>query len=131
MALMARQVTGRGQFIDAALYECAFNFMEPWVPAFEKTGHVANRTGSRLPGSNPNNLYPTGDGSFILITAMADSLFKRLAGVMEQPELADDPLLMISLASGPVAATHGPAGISVASRRLMVILGSAVSLAVI
>ena len=98
MALMARQATGRGQFIDAALYECAFNFMEPWVPAFEKTGHVANRTGSRLPGSNPNNLYPTGDGSFILITAMADSLFKRLAGVMEQPELADDPRFAKALA---------------------------------
>ncbi len=98
MALMARSATGRGQFIDAALYECAFNFMEPWVPAFEKTGHVANRTGSRLPGSNPNNLYPTGDGSFILITAMADSLFKRLAGVMDQPELADDPRFAKALA---------------------------------
>lgn len=98
MALMARSMTGRGQFIDAALYECAFNFMEPWVPAFEKTGHVANRTGSRLPGSNPNNLYPTGDGSFILITAMADSLFRRLAQVMEQPALATDPRFAKALA---------------------------------
>ena len=98
MALMARNLTGRGQFIDAALYECAFNFMEPWVPAFEKTGHVANRTGSRLPGSNPNNLYPTGDGSFILITAMADSLFRRLAEVMEQPALASDPRFAKALA---------------------------------
>lgn len=98
MALMARNVTGRGQFIDAALYECAFNFMEPWVPAFEKTGHIANRTGSQLPGSNPNNLYPTGDDSFILITAMADSLFRRLAGAMEKPELADDPRFAKALA---------------------------------
>jgi crotonobetainyl-CoA:carnitine CoA-transferase CaiB-like acyl-CoA transferase len=98
MALMARSMTGCGQFIDAALYECAFNFMEPWVPAFEKTGHVANRTGSRLPGSNPNNLYPTGDGSFILITAMADSLFRRLAQVMEQPALATDPRFARALA---------------------------------
>jgi crotonobetainyl-CoA:carnitine CoA-transferase CaiB-like acyl-CoA transferase len=98
MALMARNMTGRGQFIDAALYECAFNFMEPWVPAFEKTGHIANRTGSRLPGSNPNNLYPTGDGSFILINAMADSLFRRLAGVMEQPALATDPRFSKALA---------------------------------
>jgi crotonobetainyl-CoA:carnitine CoA-transferase CaiB-like acyl-CoA transferase len=98
MALMARSMTGRGQFIDAALYECAFNFMEPWVPAFEKTGHVANRTGSRLPGSNPNNLYPTGDGSFILITAMADSLFRRLAEAMEQPALATDPRFAKALA---------------------------------
>jgi hypothetical protein len=36
MALMARGATGRGQCIDAALYECAFNFMEPWIPAYEK-----------------------------------------------------------------------------------------------
>jgi crotonobetainyl-CoA:carnitine CoA-transferase CaiB-like acyl-CoA transferase len=98
MAIMARNVTGRGQFIDAALYECAFNFMEPWIPAFEKAGHIANRTGSRLPGSNPNNLYPTRDGSFILITAMADSLFRRLAQVMEQPGLAEDPRFAKALA---------------------------------
>lgn len=105
MALMARNVTGRGQFIDAALYECAFNFMEPWVPAFEKTGHVANRTGSRLPGSNPNNLYPTGDDSFILITAMADSLFRRLAEAMEQPTLAIDPRFSKALARNQNADT--------------------------
>ena len=90
MALMARGATGRGQYIDAALYECAFNFMEPWIPAYEKLGHVANRTGSRLAESTPNNLYPTGDGDFIHITAMADSLFRRLARAMSQPELAED-----------------------------------------
>jgi crotonobetainyl-CoA:carnitine CoA-transferase CaiB-like acyl-CoA transferase len=91
MALMARGTTGRGQYVDAALYECAFNFMEPWIPAYEKLGHVANRTGSRLAESTPNNLYPTGDGDFIHITAMADSLFRRLAEAMGRPELADDP----------------------------------------
>src|SRR5262245_30151458 len=91
MALMARGVTGRGQYIDAALYECAFNFMEPWIPAYEKLGHVANRTGSRLAESTPNNLYPTGDGDFIHITAMADSLFRRLAEVIGRPELGEDP----------------------------------------
>ena len=90
MALMARSSTGRGQYVDAALYECAFNFMEPWIPAYEKLGHVANRTGSRLAESTPNNLYPTGDGDFIHITAMADSLFRRLAEAMHRPELAED-----------------------------------------
>jgi crotonobetainyl-CoA:carnitine CoA-transferase CaiB-like acyl-CoA transferase len=90
MALMARGTTGRGQYVDAALYECAFNFMEPWIPAYEKLGHVANRTGSRLAESTPNNLYPTGDGDFIHITAMADTLFRRLAKAMGRPELAED-----------------------------------------
>ena len=90
MALMARGSTGRGQYIDAALYECAFNFMEPWIPAYEKLGHIANRTGSRLAESTPNNLYPPSDGEFIHITAMADSLFRRLANAMGQPELGED-----------------------------------------
>lgn len=91
MALMAREKTGRGQVIDAALYESAFNFMEVWIGAFHKTGFVPDRTGSRLIGSTPNNLYPTADGSYIHITAMAESLFRRLCGAMGRPELADDP----------------------------------------
>jgi crotonobetainyl-CoA:carnitine CoA-transferase CaiB-like acyl-CoA transferase len=91
MALLARGKTGRGQYIDAALYECAFSFMEPWIPAFEKLGHIANRTGSRLPESTPNNLYPTGDENFIHITAMGNAVFQRLAQAMGQPELATDP----------------------------------------
>jgi crotonobetainyl-CoA:carnitine CoA-transferase CaiB-like acyl-CoA transferase len=90
MALMAREKTGRGQMIDAALYESAFNFMEVWIGAYQKTGFVPNRTGSRLIGSTPNNLYPTADGTYIHITAMADSLFRRLCGAMGQPALADD-----------------------------------------
>ena len=90
MALMAREHTGRGQMIDAALYESAFNFMEAWIPAYDKTGFVPSRTGPRLIGSTPNNLYPTADGSYIHITAMADNVFRRLSVAMEQPELATD-----------------------------------------
>ncbi|NUZ04694.1 CaiB/BaiF CoA transferase family protein [Piscinibacter koreensis] len=91
LALLARARTGRGQYIDAALYESAFSFMEPWIPAYQKLGHVATRTGSRLPESTPNNLYPTGDDSFIHITAMGDAVFRRLVGTMGRPELASDP----------------------------------------
>ncbi|MFC2176780.1 CaiB/BaiF CoA transferase family protein [Actinomycetota bacterium] len=55
LALLGREKTGRGQVIDAALYESAFSFMEPWIPAFEKLGHIAGRSGSWLPESTPNN----------------------------------------------------------------------------
>jgi crotonobetainyl-CoA:carnitine CoA-transferase CaiB-like acyl-CoA transferase len=91
LALLARGKSGRGQYIDSALYECAFSFMEPHIPAFEKLGLVANRSGSRLPDSTPNNLYVTRDKQFIHITAMGDAVFQRLAKCMGQPELADDP----------------------------------------
>jgi len=98
MALLSCLRTQRGQFIDAALYECAFSFMEPWIPAYEKLGHVASRTGSRLPDSTPNNLYPAADGGFIHITAMADSVFRRLAVAMGSPALASDPRFATAVA---------------------------------
>lgn len=91
MALLARGKTGKGQYIDSALYECAFSFMEPHIPAFEKLGSVATRAGSRLPDSTPNNLYVSKDGQFIHITAMGDAVFKRLAACMGEPQLFDDP----------------------------------------
>ena len=90
MALQARSVTGRGQCIDSALYECAFSMIEPHVPVFGALGIVAGREGSRLPGSAPNNLYATRDGRHVHITAMANSVFERLVQVMGKPELATD-----------------------------------------
>jgi len=98
MALLARGRTGVGQCVDAALYECAFSFMEPHIPAFEKLGVVAGRTGSRLPDSTPNNLYASAEGEFIHITAMGDAVFKRLTQAMRQPALADDPRFSSGLA---------------------------------
>jgi crotonobetainyl-CoA:carnitine CoA-transferase CaiB-like acyl-CoA transferase len=90
MALFSRTGTGRGQVVDAALYEGAFSFMEPHVPAFAALGAVPTRTGSRLPNSTPNNLYPTADGDFIHITAGNDATFERLAVCMDAPHLARD-----------------------------------------
>jgi crotonobetainyl-CoA:carnitine CoA-transferase CaiB-like acyl-CoA transferase len=91
MALLVREKTGAGQFIDATLFESAFSFMEVSVPTYDKTGEVATRAGTRLPGSAPNNLYPTRDCRYIHIAALADQVYRRLAAVMGQPELGTDP----------------------------------------
>jgi crotonobetainyl-CoA:carnitine CoA-transferase CaiB-like acyl-CoA transferase len=92
MALFARQRTGKGQVIDAALYESAFSLIEPHVPAYDKLGIIANRAGARLPDSAPNNTYTSRDGRYIHITAMGDAVFARLAKAIGRPELATDPL---------------------------------------
>lgn len=91
MALHARDKTGEGQVVDTALVDSAFSFMESSVPQFEKTGAVEMRAGSRLPNSSPNSLYPTKDGSYIHIAALADSVFRRLAAAMGNPGLGSDP----------------------------------------
>jgi crotonobetainyl-CoA:carnitine CoA-transferase CaiB-like acyl-CoA transferase len=90
VALLEREKSGVGQVIDAALSECAFSLMEPHIPAYDKLGIVAERSGSRLPGAAPNNLYETADNQFIHIAAFGDSIFKRLCQAMDDPALCLD-----------------------------------------
>lgn len=90
LALKHRDQTGKGQVVDAALYESAFSFMEPHITAFSSLGKIAKRCGSRLPNSTPNNIYPTRDSRWLLIAAPAQSTFRRLIEVMEMPDLLQD-----------------------------------------
>lgn len=91
MAMLDRHRTGQGQVIDAALYEAAFSFMEPHIPAFQQLGLIARRTGPRLPDHTPNSLYTSSEGRYIHITAGSQPVFKRLVQAMGQPELLEDP----------------------------------------
>jgi len=89
-ALNERHRSGRGQEVDVAIYEAVAALMESSMVDFEVGGHLRTRTGSVLPGVAPSNVYPTADGSSIIIAANADAVFRRLCAAMGTPELADD-----------------------------------------
>ncbi len=91
MALHSRRTTGRGQIVDAAIYESVLAMMENMVTEYDITGYVRERSGSILPGIAPSNVYPTADGDMILIGGNGDNVFERLTKVMGKPELAADP----------------------------------------
>lgn len=89
MALEHRHRTGRGQVVDAAIYEAVLAMLESTVPEYTEAGFVRERTGSILPKVSPSNVYPTRDAG-ILIAANQDSVWRRLAQAMERADLADD-----------------------------------------
>ncbi|MCK9513472.1 MAG: CoA transferase [Pigmentiphaga sp.] len=91
MALFVRQRTGKGQVVDAALYETAFSMMEGLVPAYQKLGKVPFRNGPNLQAFAPNSLYPTADDSYVLIAANNKATYERLVAVMRQPHMLTDP----------------------------------------
>lgn len=91
MALHERESSGRGQVVDTALYEAAFSLIEPHVPAYSALGEVPTRAGPLLPGSAPNNLYPSADGGWVQITAISPSTFAALARLMQRDDLLNDP----------------------------------------
>lgn len=99
MALHARERTGRGQVVDAAIYESVFALMESLVTEYEQTGYVRERSGPILPNVAPANVYPTKDGPY-LISANQDTVFRRLAEAMGQPELAEDERFATHAARG-------------------------------
>ena len=100
MALHARHRTGRGQVVDSAIYEAVLTMMESLVTEYDKAGYIRERTGSILPRVAPSNVYPTADGSGILIAANQDTVFARLAAAMGRPELAGDPRFATHTARG-------------------------------
>ena len=90
-ALHYREVTGFGQVVDSAIYEAVLNMMESLVTEYDKSGYIRERTGAILPNIAPSNVYPTLDGSMVLIGANQDGVFARLARAMGEPELATRP----------------------------------------
>ncbi|MEY3905722.1 MAG: hypothetical protein RIR59_545, partial [Pseudomonadota bacterium] len=98
-ALHVRDRTGKGQVVDAALYESVLQVMESLVPEYDLMGIIRERSGSILPGIAPSNVYACKDGEY-MIGANKDSLWKRLASAMGRPELGDDPRYATHLARG-------------------------------
>lgn len=78
IAVHARKSTGKGQVVDAAIYESVMAFMEGLIPEYALAGHTRGRTGAILPKVAPSSAYPCRDG-MVIIGANQDTLFERLA----------------------------------------------------
>lgn len=90
-ALHERHRSGRGQIVDASIYESVLAVMESLVPDWSLGGVQRERSGAILPKIAPSNVYPTRDGVWMIIAANQDTVFRRLAGAMGAPDLAEDP----------------------------------------
>jgi len=93
IALYERDIgkSGRGQWVDLALYESVFRLMEHTVAGYDRLGLVREREGNRLKNSAPLDNWETRDGYFVSIVAAGDGLFPRLARAMGRADLVQDP----------------------------------------
>ncbi|QMU23017.1 CaiB/BaiF CoA transferase family protein [Gordonia rubripertincta] len=89
-ALYRRTVTGKGQVVDTSLIESCVAVQESAIADYDAGGVVRGPSGTRLEGIAPSNLYPTSDGTHVIIAANQDSVFARLCQAMGRPELATD-----------------------------------------
>lgn len=99
-ALYRRSVTGEGQVVDAALTEACLAVQESTIPDYDVGGVVRGPSGTRLEGIAPSNIYRSADGSWVVIAANQDTVFRRLCSAMGQPELATDDRFVDHVARG-------------------------------
>ena len=82
--------SGRGQVIDVSILESCFALLEDIAPEYDRLGLVRAPSGTSLKGIAPSNLYRSRDGTWVVIAANRDNVFRRLCEAMGRPELADD-----------------------------------------
>lgn len=89
-ALMHRERTGEGQYIDIALLDSSVGMVSHIMQDYLISGVAPPRFGNGGNGGGPADVIRCKDG-IMYISAGGDEHWRRLAHLMEQPELVDDP----------------------------------------
>ena len=90
MAVIERQRSGRGQYLDMTLYDSAVALMHPHVSNYYLSGKVPGLTGNAHPNLSPYDKFRTRTTE-IFVAAGNNRAFSRLCIELGVPELAEDP----------------------------------------
>lgn len=89
LALHERTASGRGQFVDAALFDCGVALLHPHLANYLASGVLPKRTGNAHPNITPYDTYRTGTVD-LFVAVGNDAQFRKLCALLGAPTIADD-----------------------------------------
>lgn len=89
-ALLERQTSGKGQWVQISLLHSGFGLMDFQAARYLFDGTVPGRTGNDHPTSMPTSAYSTKDG-YINVGAGGDKMWRALCRAIGHPDAATDP----------------------------------------
>jgi len=90
-ALLHRERTGLGQYVEATLLDTYFNMHEVAVPRVSlRKGYIPKRTGSQHPDGGPTGIFRCGDGTYMAL-AILPHQWRAFVEAIEAPDLLKDP----------------------------------------
>lgn len=90
-ALLNRASTGRGTWIDLAMYQAGASFIGEGLLAYGLNGQRTLRIGNRHPSMAPHGCYPCqGDDQWVTIAVRDDTDWAAFCKVIERVDLASD-----------------------------------------
>jgi benzylsuccinate CoA-transferase BbsF subunit len=91
-ALIARDRTGEGQYIDTSMFEILVQHTAPAVLEQSTKNEDFVRAGNRVPWAAPHGVFAcAGHEQWLAIEVNEDSEWRALCAEMGRPNLADDP----------------------------------------
>lgn len=89
-ALLHRERTGEGQYIETSLLDTYFNMHEVAVPRVSlRKNHTPVRTGSQHPDGGPTGIFRCGDGTYLTLATLPHQ-WAAFVEALGQPELLKD-----------------------------------------
>jgi len=89
-ALRARELTGRGQFVDVGMLDCQVGLLENAIARYKATGKAPLPTGNRHPSITPFQAFPTKD-YYVICAAGNNKLWETFCRAGGFEELIHDP----------------------------------------
>lgn len=90
LAVHARESSGRGQFVEATLYDSGVSLMHPHLPNYHLSAKSAGRSGNAHPNICPYDMFPTATVPIFLAIGN-DRQFAKFAEIAGDAALANDP----------------------------------------
>jgi crotonobetainyl-CoA:carnitine CoA-transferase CaiB-like acyl-CoA transferase len=88
-AVLNARETGRGQYVDLAMYDAVLSLCERIVYQYSYEGVVPEPQGNSHPIFCPFDIFPSADG-FVSVDASTDHQWRDLASAMGRPELGTE-----------------------------------------
>ncbi len=89
-ALLHRELTGRGQYIDMALLDCQLAAMANQAMNYLVSGKPPGRLGNAHPNIVPYQVFASRDG-YLIIAVGNDDQYRRFCRLLDREDLADEP----------------------------------------
>ena len=91
-ALYRRALTGRGVWIDLAMYQNGVSFFGEGLLDFAFNGRRTRRMGNRHESMSPHGCYPCqGEDRWVVLSVRDEADWRGLCLALGQPDLASDP----------------------------------------
>ena len=92
-----RRKTGRGQYLDMAMYECLASHIESNMNSYHATGKAPGRSWDRL--ATAGITFEAKDGYLVLAGARTEERLRSLWKTVGREDLAEDPRYLKQMAS--------------------------------